>query len=277
MQSFYSQRETREAYQRMVDSEESSQPATEGALMRAVVDLRPSSVLEVGCGSGRIYQRLRAQGCRSSYTGVELSAEVVRENMRRFPEGNWLCGSGYDLPLRDASQDCVFAYYVLEHCVFPERFLRSLLRVTRPGGSLILAFPDFHVAGLFGSQRLGLSEGNAREHMQAGRVLHACVAFWDSRVRLPRALQRARQTVGPFPVNLSPKCFDHAIKIEPDVDALYISSRKEVVEWAARQRLQTAFPGGQEGILRANVLIQLKRVSTDAEQRVNEMLAGRGY
>src|SRR5439155_8250781 len=151
MQSFYSQRETREAYQRMVDSEESSQPATEGALMRAVVDLRPSSVLEVGCGSGRIYQRLRAQGCRSSYTGVELSAEVVRENMRRFPEGNWLCGSGYDLPLRDASQDCVFAYYVLEHCVFPERFLRSLLRVTRPGGSLILAFPDFHVAGLCGS------------------------------------------------------------------------------------------------------------------------------
>ena len=43
------------------------------------------------------------------------------------------------------------------------------------------------------------------------------------------------------------------------MDAVYVSSRKEIVEWALRQRLQVEFPGGQEEILRANVLIQLKK------------------
>ena len=260
MEDFYTRPETRAVYQRMIDSEGSFQPLTEQVLARAVLNLCPSSVLEVGCGSGRIYQKLREHGCQSAYTGVDLATEVIEENRRRFPDANWSCGSGYDLSgVEDASQDCVLAYYVLEHCVYPERFLRSLLRVTRPGGSVILAFPDFPVARLFGSQRLGLSEGKAREHLQAGRPFHALVALYDSRVRLPRALRHARQSVGPFPVNLAPKCLDRQVKIEPDIDAVYLSSREEVMEWAAGLGLKANFPGGQDGILRSNVLIHLSK------------------
>ena len=86
MTRFYSQPATREAYQRMVDSAESLQPVTEGALLQALLDARPLSVLEVGCGSGRIYQRLREEGYQNTYTGVEMSPEVIAENRRRFAQ-----------------------------------------------------------------------------------------------------------------------------------------------------------------------------------------------
>ena len=261
METFYSHPQTRSVYQGMVDSPETEQPMTEGALRQAILDLRPSCVLEVGCGSGRIYQRLRQQGYRNAYTGVELSADVIAANRQRFPEATWVQGTGYDLPVADASLDCAFAYYVLEHCVYPERFLTNVLRIVREGGSLILAFPHFPVSRLFGSQRLGLSEGNAGEHLRAARILHALVALYDSRVRLPRALCRARGKVGPFTVNLRPKCFAPEVKIEPDVDAVYIASRAEILEWAATHALKATFPGGQDGVLRSNVLVKLTKVN----------------
>lgn len=259
MERFYSQPATREIYQRMVDAEDSAQPLIEGALRQAILNTSPSTVLEVGCGSGRIYHRLREQGYRGAYTGIDLAPEVIAKNQQRFPEATWICGSAYELPLADDSQDCVFAYYVLEHCVFPERFLESLLRVVKPGGLLLLVFPDFTVTGLFGSQALGLSEGRAREHIARGRILHTLVQLYDSRIRLPRALRRARDKVGPFPVNLRPKCLNPGVKIEPDVDAVYIASRREIVEWANRQGLEISFPGGEEGIFHSNVFIQLKK------------------
>jgi SAM-dependent methyltransferase len=257
MGKFYGEAATRAAYQRMVDGEAASQPETEAALCRALLRHEPSSILEVGCGSGRIYQRLRREGYQGGYAGVEMSEVVIQDNRRRFPEATWICGSGDDLPASAASWDCVFAYYVLEHCAHPERFLESLLRSVRPGGALLLTFPDFAESGVFGSQRLGLSYGNTRAHLRAGRPLHALVGLYDSRFRLPRALRRARHRFGPFPVNLDPQCLDPELPLEPDVDALYVASREEIVDWARARGLAVSFPGGSEGILRANVFIEL--------------------
>src|SRR5207249_3289981 len=92
MEEFYSHPQTRNFYQGMIDSPETEQPMTEGVLRQAILDFRPSSVLEVGCGSGRIYQRLRQQGYRNAYTGVELSPDVVAANRQRFPEATWVQG-----------------------------------------------------------------------------------------------------------------------------------------------------------------------------------------
>jgi len=257
MGRFYSQPATRDAYQAMVDAESSAQPVTEGALRKAVLAAQPQTVLEVGCGSGRIYERLQIAGFRGVYTGLEMSPKVIADNQQRLPGAVWMCGSGYDVRLPAESQDCVFSYYVLEHCAFPERFLNNLLRVVRPGGRLLLTFPDMKESHIFGSQALGWDDHTAREHVQSGRIFHALVRLLDSRLRLPCALQRARTAVGPFPVNLAPQCLQSGIKITPDVDAIYAASRDEVRTWAEAKGCTVRFPGGAEGILRVNVLIEI--------------------
>lgn len=259
MGRFYSQPSTRDAYQAMIDSDASAQPVTEGALRKAVLEGLPQKVLEVGCGSGRIYARLRSEGLTGSFTGIEMAPEVIKDNQKRFQEATWLVGSGYELPVQAFSQDCVYSYYVLEHCAYPRRFLENLLNAVKPGGKLVLTFPDMSASGIFGSQALGLDTQSAREHLKKRRFLHALIRLWDSRIRLPVALRQAASAPGSFLVNLHPQCLEPGIRIEPDVDAIYVANRAEVANWVEEQGCTVTYPGGQEGILKSNVLIQIHK------------------
>jgi SAM-dependent methyltransferase len=261
MAEFYSMPATRHAYQEMIDSEAAAQPSTERALCDAVLLAKPSRVLEVGCGSGRIYARMKELGLKARYTGVEMSGEVIAANTRRFPDANWICGDGYNLPVAPESQDCAFAYYVLEHCVYPRRFLESMLLAIKPGGSIFLIFPDMIASGLFGSQTLGWDDRAAKSHLREGRILHALIRLLDSRVRLPLALRRASWRRGRFLVNLRPRCLEPPFDFQPDVDAVYLASGREVREWARLKGCLVYFLTlGDE--FKTNVFMQIIRPSS---------------
>ena len=94
MTRFYGQTETRLAYQSMIDAERSSQPLTEGELRKTILRTKPETVLEVGCGSGRIYERLVQDGMGARYTGVEIANSVISSNRIRFPACILVCWHG---------------------------------------------------------------------------------------------------------------------------------------------------------------------------------------
>jgi 2-polyprenyl-3-methyl-5-hydroxy-6-metoxy-1,4-benzoquinol methylase/GT2 family glycosyltransferase len=270
MVGFYSRPETRRAYQAMIDDEANSQPLTEAELRKAILITKPETVLEVGCGSGRIFGRLLNEGMTARYTGVEVSEDVVVVNRKRFPTAAWHAGTSDNLPVQHNSQDCVFAYYVLEHCAFPKHFLENLLDTVKPGGRLLLTFPDIMISGIFGSQALGWDRKTAKEHLRKGHLAHAFIRLWDTRIRLPAALRRVGQKVGTFPVNLNPQCFEPGIKIEPNIDAIYVASRAEVQAWAMARGCQVNFPGGEHRELVCNVLIEITKPADTEVDRMNE-------
>jgi SAM-dependent methyltransferase len=259
LHDFYSGPATRQAYQQMLDAESSAQPLTESALRAAVLGAQPESVLEIGCGSGRIYQGLKAEGWPGSYTGLEMSAEVIARNAIRFPEAEWLCGSVYE-GVGDRRFDIVFAYFVLEHCVYPLRALEAMMAAVRPGGAALLVFPDFVAMGRFASQALGFVEGTARVRLRRGDLLNAMFNLYESRIRLRHGLKNAVRDHGPFPVNLNPRCLSWTNRPEPDLDATYIASRREVHEWAAGRGYVVDYPAGTTGNFRENVLIRLRKL-----------------
>jgi hypothetical protein len=127
----------------------------------------------------------------------------------------------------------------------------------RPGGAVLLVFPDFVEMGLLASQRLGFVDGRARERLRRGDVLNAAFNLYESRVRLPRALRRAVRDHGAFPVNLAPRCLTEPGDVLPDADAVYIASRREVAEWAAAAGLAARFPAGTDGKFREIVFIEI--------------------
>jgi len=261
MVAFYSLSGTRERYQQMVDADASSQPVTEAALRSAIVARRPASVLEFGCGSGRVYKGLLAEGFDGKYVGVEMSEDVIAHNAKNYPEAAWVCGSILDAELAAGAFDVVYSYFVLEHCVYPECVLKRALQLIKPSGVLLLVFPDFVETGRFGSQMLGYRRGRASDHLRAGRPIHAVVALYESRIRLPRALRRAVTDFGPFPVNLNVKCLVPGTDLEPDVDAVYISSKVEVHSWAEHHGCHVIYPAGREGHFRLNTLVEIHHPS----------------
>jgi SAM-dependent methyltransferase len=121
----------------------------------------PVAVLDVGCGE-RPYEPLFADfECR--YVGLDIApgpnVDVV--------------GTGDDLPFEDAQFDCILCTQVLQLIGDPQRALREMHRVLRPGGAALVsthgvAFSDRSAPDLWRWTHQGL------------RVLAESAAPWRS-------------------------------------------------------------------------------------------------
>ena len=118
----------------------------------------------------------------------------------------------------------------------------NLLDKVKAGGRLLLVFQDVVVSKVFGSQAVGRDQDTAKEHLRHGRVFRSWLRFWDTHIRLPEALRSARQRIGSFPVNLKPQCLEAGIKIEPNIDVIYIASHAEVRDWAQARGCLVRYP-----------------------------------
>jgi SAM-dependent methyltransferase len=107
--------------------------------------------LDAGCGPGVITEAMALQGGPSgSVVGMDLSPERLSEARARceplancrFVRAN-VCSTG----LPDASFDYVWSQFLFEYLPQPQVALAELLRVTRPGGRVVVA--DVDGVGLF--------------------------------------------------------------------------------------------------------------------------------
>jgi ubiquinone/menaquinone biosynthesis C-methylase UbiE len=100
----------------------------------AVAELRPSSVLEVGCGPGEASERITRE-LGASVVAIDISERLVELAMARGVDAR--VGDVQTLPLEDGSVDCALAAWVLFHVPDLDRALAELVRVLRPDGRLV--------------------------------------------------------------------------------------------------------------------------------------------
>lgn len=96
--------------------------------------LHGGEVLEVGCGTGLLLQRLAAHASRA--VGVDLSPGMLEKARERGLEVHE--ASATALPFDDASFDVTCAFKVLPHVPDLKAALAEMARVTRPGGILLV-------------------------------------------------------------------------------------------------------------------------------------------
>lgn len=114
-------------------------------------------VLDVGCGVGMY---LAAFGRRTSHVfGVEVEPERAREACVRAT--GVVRAVGEHLPFADGAFDLTFSHEVLEHVTDDRAVMAEMVRVTRPGGRIVLFVPNrlypFETHGIFwrGRYRFG--------------------------------------------------------------------------------------------------------------------------
>lgn len=109
------------------------------AVLRLLAAESDSRTLEVGCGAGNIL----AQVPSAQRTGIDLSdhlLQIARHNCG--PRVELRKGNAEELPFADASFDRIFCTEVIEHVQHPERVLREITRVLRPGGRAVVSLPN---------------------------------------------------------------------------------------------------------------------------------------
>lgn len=111
------------------------QAETVEAWMRRI-GRRDLDVLEVGCGSGWMCERLARYG---RVTGTDLSPLAIEEARRRCPEIAFRAGDFGTMALPSGSVDVVVTLEVLSHVADARAFLDRIADVLRPGGHLMLA------------------------------------------------------------------------------------------------------------------------------------------
>lgn len=95
-------------------------------------------ILDAGCGSGRVLDELARFG---DVVGVDLSSTAVAVAWAR---GHSVAKARVEeLPFADSTFDLVTCLDVIEHTPDDLRALRELVRVTRPGGHLLVTVPAY--------------------------------------------------------------------------------------------------------------------------------------
>ncbi len=114
------------------------------ALWRYMPPQAGPRVLDFGCGTGEFARLLAGMGYR--VVGSVISHLFLRDALERHGDAPHLAfvqsEPGPRLPFRDGAFDAVAAVNVVEHVAEPEAMLRQLARVLRPGGVLVLTFPN---------------------------------------------------------------------------------------------------------------------------------------
>ena len=94
-------------------------------------------VLDVGCGTGVLLERLAARG---EPVGLDLSRDMLARAARRQRERGFtaalVCGDAQHLPFRDGAFESVVSTFAINAVPDLEAALAEMLRVLQPGGSL---------------------------------------------------------------------------------------------------------------------------------------------
>jgi SAM-dependent methyltransferase len=98
-----------------------------------------SVVVDIGGGPGYFRDDFTRRGA----TYIVVDPDLQEMSIRCRPGPLCVQGDGLALPLRTGSVDVCFSSNALEHVPDPERFADEMVRVTRPGGLIYLAYTNW--------------------------------------------------------------------------------------------------------------------------------------
>lgn len=145
-----------------------------------LMDLKPGHVvLDAGCGTGvDAVQMARLVAPSGHVYGVDFSQEMINEAASQAAANDlpitFQQGSIYELTFADNFFSRCRADKTFQHLARPEVALRELIRVTKPGGKIVIADPD-HDSLIIDTPYPDITRRFVRfrsDHMAQGGIAH---------------------------------------------------------------------------------------------------------
>ncbi len=97
-------------------------------------------ILDLGCGNGRLIELIKDK--KVSYTGLDISKELINLAKKKYPDHHFRIGNLYNLPFANNSFGKVFAIASIHH--IPSKKLREetadeIRRILMPGGLAVVS------------------------------------------------------------------------------------------------------------------------------------------
>jgi SAM-dependent methyltransferase len=170
-------------------------------------------IFDGGAGAGRFSDGLAAMGARVVSLDMSISIDACRETTRAHGEAvQCIQGSLYAIPLRSDVFDAVHCAGVIQHTPDPERTMRAMPRLLKPGAPLGYNFYE-----LTWSRRLQLIRAGLRlftPHMPHNALLTLCRAMVAPLFPLSRVLSKIRFVR--FGLRFLPICASHQPELTRD-------------------------------------------------------------
>ena len=104
--------------------------------------------LDVGCGPGGLTHELVARTGAEHVAAIDPAPQFAEACRERHPGADVRVGPAEELPWEDGSFDAALAQLVLAFMSDPDRGVREMARVTRPGGVVAACMWDVHESGM---------------------------------------------------------------------------------------------------------------------------------
>jgi len=106
-------------------------------IVEAINKINPSTILEVGCGSGDLAERLSS---KYDYTGIDINEHNIESLKKSVPNGNFICINLFKFK-SEKKFDLLICSEVIEHVKNDYAFIKRLSNYIKKGGFLLLSTP----------------------------------------------------------------------------------------------------------------------------------------
>ncbi len=106
----------------------------------SLFDKKHKKILDYGCGTGILYPYIKAK-FNSSYTGIDISKDMLELAKNKFPRIKLVQMDGEALKFKPNSFDAVIVFGSLHHVPDPKKAIMEIRKVLSSKGSLLISEP----------------------------------------------------------------------------------------------------------------------------------------
>ena len=102
---------------------------------------KSKKILDVGCGKAWVAELCCPKNIEVVSMDIALTNVVKALEKYPFDNHSAVVADVFTLPFNENSFDCIIASEIIEHVVYPDIFIKNLMRILKPGGVIIVTTP----------------------------------------------------------------------------------------------------------------------------------------